>query len=81
MPRLEVAIASNGPIIDRRLWVGPEDATRVSGAGLAVARPFSMFGLLDTGAELTAIQTSLADWMGTCRFTYNGRKSRLMISY
>jgi hypothetical protein len=147
MPRLDVPIGPNGPIIEVRLWVRREDAANFAAAGLPVPRPFSVPGLVDTGAQVTAIQQSLAEWMGvsvagvlearssvlgneartapvyriqmtfgpleapappkwrtidavgvhvvspgatvligrdllaTCRFTYDGRKRRLMISY
>jgi hypothetical protein len=147
MPRLDVPIGPNGPIIEARLWVVPEDAAKLAAAGLPIPRPFSVPGLVDTGAQVTAIQRSLAEWMGvpvfsvlearssvlgdearvvdvyriqmtfgpleapdppkwrtidaigvsvvspgatvligrdllaTCRFTYDGRKRRLMISY
>jgi hypothetical protein len=147
MPHLDVPIGPNGPIIEVRLSVGPENAAKLAAAGLPIPRPISVPGLVDTGAEVTAIQLSLAEWMGvpvwslletrssvlghearlaavyriqmtfgpleapdppkwrtigavgvsvvspgatvligrdllaTCRFTYDGRKSRLMISY
>lgn len=119
----------------------------MSATGRSVPRPFSVSALVDNGAEITAIQKSLAEWMGipilrfldarssvlgeesrevavyriqmtfgpieapdppksrtldvigvnaispganvligrdllaTCRFTYDGRKQRLMLSY
>ena len=147
MPRLDATIGPNGPIIEVRLWVVPEDAAKLAAAGLPIPRPISVPGLVDTGAEVTAIQLSLTQWMGipvwsllearssvlgdeartapvyriqmtfgpleapdppkwrtigavgvnvvspgatvligrdllaTCRFTYDGRKRRLMISY
>jgi hypothetical protein len=147
MPRLDVPIGANGPIIEVRLWVGPENAAKLAAAGPPVPRPISIPGLVDTGAQVTAIQRSLVDWMGvsvwslmetrssvlrdevriapvyriqmtfgpleapdppkwrtigavgvsvvspgasvligrdllaTCRFTYDGRKRRLMVSY
>jgi hypothetical protein len=147
MPRLDATIGPNGPIIEVRLWVVPEDAAKLAAAGLPIPRPVSVLGLVDTGAEVTAIQRSLAEWMGlavsgvlearssvlgdearvvdvyriqmtfgpveapdppkwrtispvgvsivspganvligrdllaTCRFTYDGRKRRLMITY
>jgi hypothetical protein len=147
MPRLDVTIGPNGPIIEVRLWVVPEDAAKLAAAGLPIPQPISVTGLVDTGAQVTAIQRSLAEWMGipvfsvlearssvlgdearvvdvyrirmtfgpleapdppkwrtinavgvsvispgatvligrdllaTCRFTYDGRKRRLMISY
>jgi hypothetical protein len=64
MPRLDVPFGPSGPIIDLRLRVGPEDAADLVAAGRAVPPSFSVLGLVDTGAEITAIQGSLADWMG-----------------
>ena len=63
MPRLDVPIGPAGPIIEVRLRVGPEQAdTRT--AGRPVPPPISVLGLVDTGAEVSAIQRSLAEWMG-----------------
>lgn len=147
MPRLELPIGPSGPIIELRLWIGPEDADALKAAGRALPSPCSVPALLDTGAEMTAIHRPLAEWLGsavqdliglrssvlgegereaptyivratfgplespdppkwrtllvagvdvvspgasiligrdllaTCRFTYDGRKRRLMISY
>lgn len=147
MPRLELPIGPSGPIIDLRLWIGPEDADALKAAGRPIPHSCSVPALLDTGAEMTAIHRPLADWLSataqdwiplrssvlgagereapvyvvratfgpleapdpprwrtllvagvdvvspgasvligrdllaTCRFTYDGRKSRLMISY
>ena len=63
MPRLDVPIGPNGPILDVRLSVGPEHAANLAAAGLPVPQPISVLGLVDTGAEMTAIQRSLAEWM------------------
>ncbi len=147
MPRLDATIGPDGPIIEVRIWLVPADAADMAAAGLPVPQPISVRGLVDTGAEVTAIQHSLVEWMGistlhfvearssvlgfdsrvapvhqvqmtfgslgasdppkwrtinalgvsvvspgatvligrdllaTCRFTYDGRKRRLMISY
>jgi hypothetical protein len=147
MPRLEVPIGPDGPIIDVRIWVGTEQAESLAAGGRTIHPPFSVSGLVDTGAEVTAIQGSIIAWMGipsvgfmeasssvlggevrtvpihrlrmtfgslgdthapkwrtidaigvdvvspgasvligrdllaTCRFTYDGRKHRLMMSY
>jgi hypothetical protein len=147
MPRLEVPIGPNGAIVEVRLMVVSDDARDLAAAGRPVPPPFSVQGLIDTGAELSAIQQTLVDWMGipffrfvearssvlgdesrlapvyriqmtfgpleapdppkwrtieaagvhivspgasvligrdllaTCRFTYDGRKQRLMLSY
>jgi hypothetical protein len=63
VPRLDLPIGPAGPIIEVRLRVGPEQAdTRA--AGRPVPPPISVLGLVDTGAEVSAIQRSLADWMG-----------------
>ena len=42
----------------------PSDAANLAAAGLPVPQPVSVLGLVDTGAEVTAIQRSLAEWMG-----------------
>jgi hypothetical protein len=147
MPRLDATIGPDGPIIEVRLWVVPEDAANFAAAGLPIPAPVSVPGLVDTGAEVTAIGRPLTEWLGvpasgvlearsavlgdearvvdvyrirmtfgpaaapdppkwrtvdavgvsvvspgatvligrdllaTCRFTYDGRKRRLMISY
>lgn len=147
MPRLESAIGHAGPLIDVRLRAVPEREAALNAAGLPIAPPFSVRGLLDTGATTTAIRYELADrlnlipddiaqirssasgpetyeapvyqvrmtfgpieapdpprWrtldvvgvsivttgafvligqdlLATCRFTYDGRKRRIMLSY
>jgi hypothetical protein len=147
MPRLERPIGPDGPIVDVRVGIGPEYEAALASAGLPVPAVFSVAGLLDTGAQRTAIQKGLAvgmrlpvhDWvkirssalgtegrdapvyslrmtfgpldapdspkwrvihavgvsvvspgaavligqdlLATCRFTYDGRKRRLMMSY
>jgi aspartyl protease len=148
MPRLKVPIGPDGPIIDVRLWVGPDQRDVLISRGQSVPQPLSVAGLLDTGARWTAIPRVLAeeiglrvsDWrklsssafgdeereapvyqvrmtfgsldapdlpkwrtlltvgvativspgaivlvgqdlLATCRFTYDGRKRRLMMSY
>ena len=54
MPRLEVPIGRDGPIIDVRIWIGTEDAKTLTAGGLEIPPPFSVPGLVDTGAQLTA---------------------------
>jgi hypothetical protein len=148
MPRLDVPIGPDGPIIDVRLWISPEQRDVLISSGRPVPPPLSAAGLVDTGARWTAISRTLAKGMGlkvgdmkklrssvfgdeeraapvyqvrmtfgsldapdppkwrtilvvgvttivspgamvligqdllaTCRFTYDGRKRRLMISY
>jgi hypothetical protein len=147
MPRLEMPIGEDGPMIDVRTWIGIEHKEVLDARRLPVPPPFSIRGLVDTGARITAIQRALAyglglpihDWitlkssvlgneerrvpvyelrmtfgsieapdpprwrmilaagvtvvspgavaligqdlLATCRFTYDGRKRRLMMSY
>jgi hypothetical protein len=148
MPRLEVPIGPDGPIIDVRLWIGLDQRDFLILRDHPVPQPLSVAGLLDTGARWTAIPRVLAegiglnvsDWrrlrssafgdeereapvyqvrmtfgsldapdppkwrtiltvgvttivspgaivligqdlLATCRFTYDGRKRRLMMSY
>ena len=147
MPRLEMPIGEDGPIIDVRIWIGTEHRMMLDARRLLVPPPFSIRGLVDTGARMTAIQRAWAkamdlpvhDWitlkcsvlgdeerqapvyqlrmtfgpieapdppkwrtvlaagvtvvspgavtligqdlLATCRFTYDGRKRRLMMSY
>jgi hypothetical protein len=147
MPRLEVLIGPDGPIIDVRIWVGTAQSESLEAGGRAIPPPFSVTGLVDTGAQVTAIRGAIVAWMGipsagfmeasssvlggeartvpvyplrmtfgslgdpdapkwrainavgvdvvspgasvligrdllaTCRFTYDGRKRRLMMSY
>jgi hypothetical protein len=147
MPRLEKPIGEDGPVIDVRAWIGFAHKEVLDARGLPVPPPFSIRGLVDTGARMTAIQRVWAQAMGlpihdwitlkssvlgdeerrvpvyelrmtfgsieapdpprwrkilaagvsvvspgavaligqdllaTCRFTYDGRKRRLMMSY
>jgi hypothetical protein len=147
MPRLEWPIGPDGPIIDVRIRIGAEHEEALRSGGLPVPQAFSVAGLADTGAQITAIQQVLAkrmelpvhDWvklrssvlgtdereapvyslrmtfgslgdpdppkwriiravgvavispgaivlighdlLATCRFTFDGRKQRLMMSY
>ena len=147
MPRLDVPIGPDGPIIDVSLRIGAEHEEALVSRGLSVASPCSVPGLVDTGARVTAINLALArslslpvhDWqalrssvlgeedreapiyvvrmtfgpidsqdrprwrtiraagvtvvspgamvligqdlLASCRFTYDGRKGRLMMSY
>src|SRR4051812_21540708 len=63
MPRREWPIGRDGPIIDVRVWIGSEHEEVISSIGLAVLPAFSVAGLLDTGAQMTAIQRTLAEGM------------------
>jgi hypothetical protein len=78
MPRLDAPIGSNGPIIEVRLWVVPEDAANLAAAGLPIPRPFSVPGLVDTGAQVTAIQRSLAERMGIPAFSLLEARSSVL---
>jgi len=148
MPRLEVPIGPDGPIINVSLWIGLDQRNFLISRDQSVPQPLSVAGLLDTGARCTAIPRflaegiglSISDWrklsssvfgdeereapvyqtrmtfgsldaqyppkwrtiltvgvttivspgavvligqdlLATCRFTYDGRKIRLMMSY
>jgi hypothetical protein len=50
MPRLEVPIGRDGPIIDVRIWLGSEPAQTLTAGGREIPPPFSVPGLVDTGA-------------------------------
>src|SRR5262249_8126117 len=64
MPRLEVPIGPDGPIIVVRIWIGAEYAKTLTAGGRTIPPPFSVPGLVDTGAQVTAIRNSILDWMG-----------------
>ncbi len=64
MPRLNVAFGPGGPIIEVRLQVGDEDAERLVADGSPIPPRCCVAGLVDTGAERTAIERSLLDWLG-----------------
>jgi hypothetical protein len=64
MPRLEVSFGHDGPIVDVRIWYGEDDARSLVAAGRAIPPPFSVLGLVDTGAKVTAIRASIIAWMG-----------------
>ena len=87
MPRLDVPIGPAGPIIEVRLRVGPEQAD-ARATGRTVPPPISVLGLVDTGAEVSAIQRSLAEWLGVpvsrfleTRSSVLGDESRLAAVY
>ena len=48
MPRLETPLGRDGPIIDVRIWIGPEHKEALKARGLQAPRPLSVPGLLDT---------------------------------
>jgi hypothetical protein len=64
MSRLDVPIGPIGPVIEVRLSIGPEDTADFVASGRSIPPPCSVSGLVDTGAERTAIEQSLLDWMG-----------------
>ena len=64
MPRLEMPIGTDGPIIDVRVWIGPEQEDVLISGARRVPRPLSVAGLVDTGAQWTAIPRALADGIG-----------------
>jgi len=64
MPRLEAPIAEDGPIIDVTGWIGAEHEDALRSRRLPRPNPFSIRGLIDTGARITAIQRALAEGMG-----------------
>ena len=64
MPRLETPLGRDGPIIGVRIWIGPEHKEALKARGLQAPRPLSVPGLLDTGAQMTAIQQALAQGIG-----------------
>ena len=49
MPRLETPIGRDGPIIDVRIWIGPEHEQALKARGLQAPRPLSVPGLLEHG--------------------------------
>ena len=63
MPRLDVPIGPDGPIIDVRLWIGPDQRDVLISSGRPVPSPLSVAGLVDTGAGSTAILLALAEGM------------------
>lgn len=63
MPRLERSIGPDGPILDIGVRSGPEYETYLHSVGKS-STPFWIAGLLDTGAQRTAIQRDLAEGMG-----------------
>ncbi len=64
MPRLETPLGRDGPIIDVRIWIGLEHKEALKARGLQAPRPLSVPRLLDTGAQMTAIQQALAQGIG-----------------
>jgi hypothetical protein len=78
MPRLETPIGRDGPIIHVRIWIGPEHEVALKARGLPAPRPLSMPGLLDTGAQKTAIQQDLAQVMGLPVHDWVGLRSSVL---
>jgi hypothetical protein len=78
MARLETPIGSDGPIIDVRIWIGPEHEQALKARGLLVPQALSVPGLLDTGAERTAIQQALAEAIGLPVHDWVGIRSSVL---
>jgi hypothetical protein len=78
MPRLEAPIGRDGPIIDVRVWIGPEQEEALKTRGLKPPRPSSIPGLVDTGAQMTAIERVLADGMGLPVHDWVGVRSSVL---
>lgn len=78
MPRLETTIGRDGPIIDVRIWIGPEHEEALKARGLQSPRLLSVPGLLDTGAQMTAIQQALAQEMGLPVHDWVGLRSSVL---
>jgi hypothetical protein len=78
MPRLETPIGRDGPIVDVRLWISPEHEQGLKARGLQPPRPSSVPGLVDTGAQMTAIQRVLADGMGRPVHDWVGLRSSVL---
>jgi hypothetical protein len=55
-----------------------DDARDLAAAGRPVPPPFSVPGLVDTGAELSAIQQSLVDWTGISSFRFVEARSSVL---
>ena len=55
MPRLETPLGRDGPIIDVRIWIGPEHEEALKARGLQAPRPLSVPGLLDTLLFITHV--------------------------
>ena len=64
MPRLEMPIGEDGPVIDVRAWIGSEHKEVLDAHGLPVPPPFAIRGLVDTGARMTAVQRDWVHAMG-----------------
>ncbi len=78
MPRLETPIGRDGPIVDVRIWIGPEHEEALKLRGYQTPRPLSVSGLLDTGAQMTAIQQVLAQGMGLPVHDWVGLRSSVL---
>ena len=47
-----------------RIWFSTQDAKTLVAGGGTLRPPYSVSGLVDTGAKVTAIQRSIINWMG-----------------
>jgi hypothetical protein len=78
MPRLETPIGPDGPIINVRMWIGVEHEEALDARGFQAPRPLSVPGLVDTGAQMTAIQRVLAEGMGIPVHDWVGLRSSVL---
>jgi hypothetical protein len=78
MPRLDVPIGSDGLLIDMRIWLSATDAKTLVAGGGVLTPPFSVSGLVDTGAKVTAIQRSIIAWMGIPSIGFTEASSSLL---
>jgi hypothetical protein len=78
MPRLEIPIGEDGPIIDVRIWIGTERKGPLDALGLPVPPLLSIRGLVDTGNRLTAIQRVWVHAMGLPVLDWISRMSSMV---
>jgi hypothetical protein len=78
MPRPETSIGRDGPIVDVRIWIGPEHEEALKLRAYQTPRPLSVSGPVDTGAQMTAIQQVLAQGMGLPVHDWVGLRSSVL---
>jgi hypothetical protein len=78
MPRLEVPIGLDGPIIDVRTWIGIDQEDALDAKGMKIPPVVSLRALVDTGARLTAIQRAWAEAIGLPRHDWVMLKSSVL---
>jgi hypothetical protein len=64
MRHLRATIGGHGPIIDLTAWIGPAAAGAMRSAGMQPPAPRAIRGLIDTGAQRTAIDWGLVAALG-----------------